>query len=1482
MAAVPTSPEDRLAFIEQAICMRGGRAALKEAASELRLDRAVVKAAVSDQGWALEFASDAFRRDADLVLLAARKDPKVLTLADAHLLSDHDFMRRLVGLHWAEIKRASAAICGDREVILEAVKQNWNALRYASQSLCSDPEIVLAAASQDVRALGLAPTELFADPCFMVNLVKLHWSELKQAPDEIRADRNVVLEAIRHNGLALQFASPELRADHTVVLSAIRCNPASFAYAAQDLRWDRGFMLKLIRQDWLELKRAPAAIRDDREIALEAVTQSWLALQHLSEGQLGDPEIMLAAARQDSRALAWASKALLQDSTFAAALVRQDWRELARMPPELRADSSVVEAAVEQNWLALQHADPKVQGLGDVVLAAVRQDARALSYAAEELLADRSFMMRLVRHDWQQLKGAKASIRGDRMIVLEAVRGNWQALQYASPWLRSDPELVWAAVRQDTRALDHASGTIFEDTNFMLELVTLSWQDIKRAGANVKANSEVMFAAVKQNGLALEYGSPCIRANHRIVHAAAQQNARALDFANETLLAESMFMLRLVEQNWEHFHRARGLAASDPKIACEVVRQNWMALKELGDVFRKDPTVVLQAAEQDEHALEFAADSLFADRCFMHCLVKLHWGELKRASVEIAADREIVLDAVRMNWRALKFAAAGLRSDMEIMLEVVRQDPKALSHVAEPLLSDRVFWLKLVQYRWEELKRAPASFRGDKGIVAAAVHHNWQALEFASAELRASEDVVLAAVQQCAQAARFASDWSLPVMLEVVRQDWRSATCFLGRQLSLSDAVALADANPRVIQHSALRTHKEMVLAAVRRNGLALQYAGPVFRSNLEVITAAVSQHTAALKFASSALRREVVQMVGNGLGTSSSGLQSLPTLGKLDLAAATTELQATDVATDLVSDVAGPFHGVACTPLLQRLAAVVGRIAQPVMVLASIREASHLKDIADIVNALHGKLDRENSRVFSLREASYGDRGGAPYLKPSGWARFALTCPEITALEAWPVAYHGTTLPRALLIAAEGFRYPSSWREVAHGQVYSSTKQTIYCTPSIEYASHPVYSALQEARRGTWLQVVLQVRVRPAKFSPQPGTLGNKHWPRDVRIDPHFPTLEGLEWLIEDPSDVIVTGLLLRELGGGAEARLFGDTAFRVSQGPSGPEYEWTRLRAEEFRERGLLMEISGGSRQLGLACETACSEAEIPAYDTKIAMPEGKPSFKSAVDATQRAQSGGRVNVRSRPSKDRCAVSRELVLQNIPCETSCSEAELQPPSQGIKSIADGMRANGHMSGPLMEAVSHTPPCDVIAESTDRIATQKVCSKVPKIPRRPARAHVRPPPPIKRSASAVVPSGNSGGKGPSGTTTPSCVKGAGTPSAAQPNSCLMSRNRHAGSPICSKERMSAITPIQTARPGSAGALRRASCQSPKVCRATSAKSLSCLSALRPIASPLSPTSRDNTLASEAASESPTSAHAHQNKRFQVPSPLARPHSRSS
>ena len=52
----------------------------------------------------------------------------------------------------------------------------------------------------------------------------------------------------------------------------------------------------------------------------------------------------------------------------------------------------------------------------------------------------------------------------------------------------------------------------------------------------------------------------------------------------------------------------------------------------------------------------------------------------------------------------------------------------------------------------------------------------------------------------------------------------------------------------------------------------------------------------------------------------------------------------------------------------------------------------------------------------------------------------------------------------------------------VVHGQAYSSTKRTIYLSPSVEYAAFPVYAQFFpfDEQQEHWGQLVLQCRSAP------------------------------------------------------------------------------------------------------------------------------------------------------------------------------------------------------------------------------------------------------------------------------------------------------------------------------------------------------------------------------------------------------------------
>jgi len=541
-------------------------------------------------------------------------------------------------------------------------------------------------------------------------------------------------------------------------------------------------------------------------------------------------------------------------------------------------------------------------------------------------------------------------------------------------------------------------------------------------------------------------------------------------------------------------------------------------------------------------------------------------------------DPSFLLEAVAINVAALDLAPEALMSDRDFVSKVLEANWRALDCVADEISSDRDIASIAIKQSWQALELATDDLRSDPFFVLEAVKLNWEAIKFAMSEALADLDVQLEATRRCWQAILYIPRWvkiDISVMAEAIRQDWLATYAIIGDTRSEAELVLLAQKNPRILKHHALASIHSVALAAVTENGLVLQYLVPSLRSNQEIVAAAISQNPAAFKHASPELQAmPCLQALAAVPDTQKiiSREPDKPHDVDLDLDCDDTESRSSSHSGHS-STLGGHFVSASNLPDLRRLASLVN-LAVPAPAIEAVRRpSSRLGKHVSLALELNRKLSASHSRIFSLKPAFYGNRGGKPYFKPCGWARFAIQCNSMRVAHDWCVAYHGTTLVKGMWILAEGLQRPDLSSDVAHGQAYSTTNRTIYVSPSVEYAGHPVYAQLAKAGTCNWLQAVLQVRVRPGSFAERPATLSQKSWPRDLRIDRNFAKPDRLEWLIEDPADVIVTGVLLRELGRGANPKLYGDAAARVTEGESGPEYEWSRLRIEELREHCMVI---------------------------------------------------------------------------------------------------------------------------------------------------------------------------------------------------------------------------------------------------------------------------------------------------------------------
>jgi hypothetical protein len=230
-------------------------------------------------------------------------------------------------------------------------------------------------------------------------------------------------------------------------------------------------------------------------------------------------------------------------------------------------------------------------------------------------------------------------------------------------------------------------------------------------------------------------------------------------------------------------------------------------------------------------------------------------------------------------------------------------------------------------------------------------------------------------------------------------------------------------------------------------------------------------------------------------------------------------------------------------------------------------------RDVLQAINFEKRWMLMEDSETTGLFVNQIVDRFlGAPVKAElvDGFLRFPL--PSLAMHETWHTAYHGTSNTNAgKIFCAGGLKTPAEGAKVVHGQCGSKTKNTIYLSPSREYAAFPTYSLFYELPDNIYAQLVFEVKAKPG-YTIQSSTLGHlSHWPSNLRIDPKFETNSGLEWLVESSQDIVLSAILVRMFGAGTDA-IFGELNGRVIGSSRGADYHWTDLRKKDAQSKKLV----------------------------------------------------------------------------------------------------------------------------------------------------------------------------------------------------------------------------------------------------------------------------------------------------------------------
>lgn len=392
-------------------------------------------------------------------------------------------------------------------------------------------------------------------------------------------------------------------------------------------------------------------------------------------------------------------------------------------------------------------------------------------------------------------------------------------LQIATDGVKDNRGLVLAAVRQNGLALEHARGAAREDR-------------------------DVVLAAVQENGMALRFAPEELRADEEIVAAAVAQNVEAFNLASHSVNNKEAVIMAAIALPSDINARAAQVRAAVFRNASESLRQdrdfviraikvNWRVLGHVLPEHKSDRDICLVAAARCGEALTLVDPSLRSDKEFILATVNKNGSALQHSTSESQEDEQVVLAAVAHCPGAMQYASYKLKTDLAFVKEVVKTNRAAFKYAIQA----KSLAIEIMHLDGLALAFASPPLRADPDVVLAAVAQTGAAFQHAATELKTDPAVVLAAAELDRHAVSFAQ--------AQLRKGWEAFEHVVA-------AWGVSDLRPRFKE---LVSYKPIVLQAVAREGLALEWVPDDLLEDRDVVISAFWQGRLELQKCSARLR---------------------------------------------------------------------------------------------------------------------------------------------------------------------------------------------------------------------------------------------------------------------------------------------------------------------------------------------------------------------------------------------------------------------------------------------------------------------------------------------------------------------------------------------------------------------------------------------------------------------------------------------------
>ena len=353
--------------------------------------------------------------------------------------------------------------------------------------------------------------------------------------------------------------------------------------------------------------------------------------------------------------------------------------------------------------------------------------------------------------------------------------------------------------------------------------------------------------------------------NKKLIIEAIQTCEYVLAFISDELKKDRDFAIEVVKNSPLGILLMDSSFQDDKELALESVKINGLSIGGFSERLKNDLDIAIAALKNDEKSYEFIGDKIKKDEKFV------------MAAKQENLDLEYIEETIENTKNVIDYLFHG---DLSI------NEKEDIDDIYSDNYNIGMYGLEKSEYdilsdvRWNknnDLSKLSELDWNNKEFVLKAIKMSAAFLEYASDRLKDDEDLVLYAVNQYGESFQFASDRlkdDRNFVLKTINCDSISSKGasfkYASERLKNDKELAIVCVTQRGQLDSVIdkfKDDKDVVLAAVKVNGMALRNASKRLKDDEDIVKEAINNKVDAIKYASKRLQNDekILKIINGG-----------------------------------------------------------------------------------------------------------------------------------------------------------------------------------------------------------------------------------------------------------------------------------------------------------------------------------------------------------------------------------------------------------------------------------------------------------------------------------------------------------------------------------------------------------------------------------------------------------------------------------------